>query len=115
MLVERVLIEYHGSQYSLPVLLVGSANGKLADRGLAEKLDEAIDGQRPVVDLDDGEARAFYAAASGIAVTMDRENVDWHRLLAVLRADSSHEHVSRSQIRIRTATSEARALLNERG
>ena len=36
MLVDRVVLEYQGKAYTLPVLLVGSAQSKLEHRGLAD-------------------------------------------------------------------------------
>jgi hypothetical protein len=102
MLVERILIDYRGRRYDLPFLAVGSAQARLDHPGLAERLEEAMMGTRPVVALDPDEARSFYLAARGIAMPLDRANADWQRLLAELHADCSREDTWRSQITART-------------
>ena len=48
-----------------------------------------MDGQRPVVVIEDAEAPAFYAAARSISVTLDRENLDWQKLLTELHTACS--------------------------
>jgi hypothetical protein len=95
---DDVLIEYQGQSYRLPMLLVGSARSKLTDPDLAERLEEAFDGRRAAVVLDARGGRAFYAAARGIAVGMDRSHVDWHRLLVELQRESARDNRSRSRI-----------------
>src|SRR5262245_39274619 len=99
MVTDDVVVEYRGQSYSLPVVLVGSARGKLTNEGLSERLEEAIDGQRATVVIDgDSEARSFYFAARSISVPLERDNLDWQRLLAELGAHSTTERSSRSQI-----------------
>jgi hypothetical protein len=102
MLVERILIDYRGRRYDLPFLAVGSVQAKLEHAGLAERLEEAMQGMRQVVALDPDEARSFYLAARGISMPLDRENADWQRLLAELGADSKRETTLRSQITTRS-------------
>jgi hypothetical protein len=98
-LVDDVVIEFHGKTYRLPVLLVGSAQTKLKDHMLADRLEAAIDGRIPSVVLDTGDAETFYAAARSISVSLDRENLDWQRLLAELQTVPARDRrVSRSQI-----------------
>ena len=95
----HVVIEYLGKTYTLPVLLVGSAQTKMTHRGLADRLEEAMDGQRDMVVIEESEAQAFYLAVRSISVSLDRENLDWQRLLAELQvASSKGDRVSRSQI-----------------
>src|SRR5262245_22301707 len=99
MLVDEVVVEYHGKVYKLGVLLVGSAQSKIRDDGLAQRLEEAIEGRRDVVVLREEDCHAFYLAARTISVSFDRENLDWQRLLAELHADCATEkRGSRSQI-----------------
>ena len=102
MLVGRILIDYRGRRYDMPFLFVGSVRGKLGHPALGERLEEAMLGMRRVVALDADEARSFYLAARGISMPLERENLDWQRLLVELQADSSREHTWRSQITTRT-------------
>jgi hypothetical protein len=104
MLVERILIDYRGRQYDLPFLVVGSVQAKLEHHGLAERLEEAMQGARQVVALDPDEARSFYLAARGISMPLDRENADWQRLLAELQADAARQDSRRSRITMYTPT-----------
>jgi predicted acetyltransferase len=49
--------------------------------------------------LEDADAPAFYAAARTISVSLDRENLDWQRLLAELQTECSRDRqLSRSRI-----------------
>src|SRR3954454_12299102 len=91
MLVDEIAIEYHGRTFRIPVLLVGSARPKVGDRTLADALDEAMDGRRPRVMLDGEMAATFYAAARGISVSLDRQNLDWQRLLGELQQERTRE------------------------
>lgn len=102
MLVERILIDYRGTRYGLPFLFVGSVRGKVQHPGLGERLEEAMLGMRQVVALDPEEARSFYLAARGISMPLERENLDWQRLLVELQTDSLRETTWRSQITTRT-------------
>ena len=101
---EDVTVEYRGRQYSLPVLLVGSAGSKVAHRGLGEQLDELMDGRRGVVVLDGVPARAFYLAARGIAAGIDRGSLDWGRLLVDLDAGVGPEQASLARMLEREAS-----------
>jgi hypothetical protein len=91
MLSSDVVIEYGGQQYRLPVLLVGSVRSKLTDRRLSDELEEAMEGMRPVVVLEDAGARAFHIAAHKISVSLERGTLDWQRLLAQLDASAPKE------------------------
>jgi hypothetical protein len=102
-LVERVLIDYRGRRYELPFLLVGSIQGKLAHPGLASRLEEAIQGERQVVGLDPDEAEAFYVAARGISMPMERDSLEWHHLLAELQANRNRGNSSPSPLAARTS------------
>jgi len=99
-MLDEVVVEYHGKAYTIGVLLIGSAQSKLRDEALAERLEEAIEGRREAVVLEDADCHAFYLAARSISVSFDRENLDWQRLLAELHADCATERRggSRSQI-----------------
>ena len=98
MFTDDVVIEYQGQSYRLPMLLLGSARSRIADARLAELLEEALDGRRESVVLEGPDASAFYVAARGISVGMERNHVDWHRLLVELQRESSRTHASRSRI-----------------
>ena len=99
MLVDQVVIEFHGKAYSLPVLLVGSAQSKLKDHALVEQLEAAIDGRRDRVVLDEEAGHSFYLAARSISVSLDRENLDWQRLVTELQSAAPRDkRDTRSQI-----------------
>jgi hypothetical protein len=99
MLVRDVVIEYHGRTYTLGVLLAGSVQSKIGDRNLADRLEAAMDGKVQTIVLEDADAPAFYAAARTISVSLDRENLDWQRLLAELQTECSRDRqLSRSRI-----------------
>ena len=99
MLVDDVLIEFRGKTYRLPVLLVGSAQTKLRDHVLSERLEDTMDGRRPSLTLDDVDAHTFYLAARSISVSLGRESLDWQRLLTELQTVQPRDlRLSRSQI-----------------
>jgi hypothetical protein len=99
MLVDDIVIEYDGQAYKVPVLLVGSARSKISQPDLADRLEEAMDGREAVVVIEAEQAQGFYAAARTISVQLERETVDWQRLLAELQAKCSEEPASsRSRI-----------------
>lgn len=99
MLVRDVVIEYHGRAYTLGVLLAGSVQSKIGDRALGDRLEAAMDGMVDKVVLEDADAPAFYGAARTISVSLDRENLDWQRLLAELQTECSRDRqLSRSRI-----------------
>jgi len=99
MLSSDVVIQYGGQEYRIPVLLVGSARSKLADRALSDEFEEAMEGQRDVVVIHDSQALAFYQAARKISVSLERANLDWQKLLAQLDVSAPRERSTlRSQI-----------------
>ena len=78
-----------GRRTRCPCSWWAARNRSWTHRGLADRLEEAIDGQRDVVVIEESEAQAFYLAVRTISVSLDRENLDWQRLLAELQVASS--------------------------